>query len=178
MKYVAFLRGIAPTNPNMHNEKLRDVFEDVGFKNVKSVISSGNIIFESDDSSRKNLEDKIEQIILKKLGYKSSTIIRSERQIESLFKKSPFKGFSHTRETYLNITFLKDKFKNELTLPFIPENKGYEIVGEYDDAIFSKIDLTRAGTPDIMSFLEKTFGKEITTRTWKTVGRVFEKMKT
>jgi hypothetical protein len=27
-QYVAFLRGIMPSNPNMRNEKLRGVFEE------------------------------------------------------------------------------------------------------------------------------------------------------
>lgn len=176
MKYVALLRGIAPTNPNMHNEKLRGVFLDLGFEDVMTVISSGNVIFESDEINPKKLEEKIEKIILEDLGYKSPTIIRSDKQIKNLLEKSPFKDLNHTRETYLNVTFLKNTFRNELSFPFVPRNKGYEIVGEYDNAIFSKVDLTRAGTPDIMSFLEKTFGKEITTRTWKTVGRIFDKM--
>lgn len=46
-QYAAFLRGVAPTSPNMHNKKLRSVFEGLGFTNVTTVISSGNIIFES-----------------------------------------------------------------------------------------------------------------------------------
>ena len=46
-KYIAFLRGIGPGNPNMRNEKLRGAFEELGFKNVQSVISSGNVIFDS-----------------------------------------------------------------------------------------------------------------------------------
>jgi acyl carrier protein len=42
----------------------------------------------------------------------------------------------------------------------------------YDGAICSVIDLTSAKTPDLMLWLEKQFGKEITTRTWKTVERI------
>jgi uncharacterized protein (DUF1697 family) len=45
VKYVALLRGIAPTNPNMRNDKLRGVFEKLSFENVKTVISSGNVVF-------------------------------------------------------------------------------------------------------------------------------------
>lgn len=59
-KYVAFLRGIAPMNPNMRNEKLRTVMEDLGFSNVKTVISSGNILFESDEQNISKLEATIE----------------------------------------------------------------------------------------------------------------------
>jgi hypothetical protein len=38
------------------------------------------------------------------------------------------------------------------------------------------IDLTSAKTPDLMIWLEKKFGKEITTRTWKTVERILNAM--
>ena len=31
-------------------------------------------------------------------------------------------------------------------------------------------------TPDLMLWLEKQFGKKITTRTWKTVGKILAKM--
>lgn len=47
-KYVALLRGIGPSNPNMHGAKLRGVLEGLGFRDVQSVISSGNVIFSSD----------------------------------------------------------------------------------------------------------------------------------
>jgi hypothetical protein len=38
------------------------------------------------------------------------------------------------------------------------------------------IDLTGSGTPDLMRWLEKTFTKDITTRTWKTVHRIVKRM--
>ena len=54
--YVALLRGIAPTNPKMRNNRLREVFEDLGFSNVRTVISSGNVLFETDSSAVRALE--------------------------------------------------------------------------------------------------------------------------
>lgn len=151
-QYIAFLRGIMPSNPNMRNEKLRGVFVDLGFKNVRTVISSGNVIFESDSKNGKTLEEKIEKAFPAKLGFKSATIIRSRGQIQKLVKSDPFKGAKDTPTSRLNVTFLK---------------KGGEI--------FSVVDLTTTGTPEVMLKLEKEHGKEITTRTWKTVARILAK---
>ena len=61
-KYIALLRGIGPGNPNMRNDKLCGVFEKLGFSNVTPVISSGNVIFESDEINKKTLELKIESV--------------------------------------------------------------------------------------------------------------------
>jgi hypothetical protein len=50
------------------------------------------------------------------------------------------------------------------------------VLGIHDRIICSVVDLTRTKTPDLMRWLEKEFGREITTRTWRTVGRILKKM--
>lgn len=175
-KYVALLRGIAPTNPNMRNDKLRRVFEKLGFANVKTVVSSGNIVFESPSRSVRKLEDRIEEALPKELGFKSTTIIRSQKQFQQLVDKNPFKSREHSQKSSLNVTFLKKKRKTAKKLPYEKDNRDYTLLGMYDGAICSVIDLTSAKTPDLMVWLEKKFGKEITTRTWKTVERILKAM--
>jgi uncharacterized protein (DUF1697 family) len=64
----------------MRNDKLRGVFERLGFENVKTVISSGNVIFESPSRSIRKLEESIEKALPEELGFKSTTIIRSQGQ--------------------------------------------------------------------------------------------------
>ena len=152
--YVAFLRGIMPMNPNMKGEKLRAVFESLGFEHVSTVIASGNVVFTSSSKSATALEAKIEKALPEQLGFKSTTIIRTQDELERLVKKDPFKGASHERSNYLIATFFKDRRKELCTV----------------------IDLTTDRTPDFMSSLEKEHGKEMTTRTWKTVGRILKKM--
>ena len=175
-KYVALLRGIAPLNPNMRNDKLRGVFENLGFENVKTVISSGNVIFESRSRSVKQLEETIETALPKELGFNSTTIIRSQGQIRKLVDQNPFHGMEHSQKSGLNVTFLKRKRKTDIKFPYKVEDRDYELLGMYDGAICSVIDLTSAKTPDLMVWLEKKFGKEITTRTWKTVERILKAM--
>jgi uncharacterized protein (DUF1697 family) len=175
-KYVALLRGIAPTNPNMRNDKLRGVFEKLGFENVKTVISSGNVIFESPSRSIRKLEESIEKALPEELGFKSTTIIRSRGQIQKLVDKNPFQGMGHSQKSSLNVTFLKKKGRTDIKFPHKIDNRDYELLGMYDGAICSVIDLTSAKTPDLMVWLEKKLGKEITTRTWKTVERILKAM--
>jgi len=175
-KYVALLRGIAPTNPNMRNDKLRGVFEELGFANVKTVVSSGNVVFESPSRSVRKLEDRIEEALPNELGFKSTTIIRNQKQLQQLVDKNPFKSREHSQKSSLNVTFLKKKRKVDIKFPYEIDNRDYTLLGMYDGAICSVIDLTSAKTPDLMLWLEKKFGKEITTRTWKTVERILKAM--
>lgn len=175
-RYVALLRGIGPSNPNMRNEKLRGVFEKLGFSNVQTVISSGNVLFESSSKNVKALETKVEKAIATQLGFNSTTVIRSQGELQQLVDKKPFKNMEDLQKSRLNVTFLKNKSTTKLKFPYRPENRDYSILNLYDRAIPSVINLRSAKTPDLMLWLEKQFGKEITTRTWKTVHRILKKM--
>jgi uncharacterized protein (DUF1697 family) len=173
-KYVALLRGIAPINPNMRNEKLRGVLEGLGFQNVQTVISSGNVLFESPSNNTKMLEETIEKAWPTRLGFTSTTIVRSQDELRRLVESSPFKGINDSPDSRLNVTFLKNKPKTDLKSPY--QGQGYTVMGIGDRAVFTAIDLSGTKTPDVMRWLEKQFGKEITTRTWKTVHRILQKL--
>ncbi|MFI6168005.1 DUF1697 domain-containing protein [Nocardia sp. NPDC051052] len=177
-RYAALLRGIAPSNPNMSNEKLRGVFEKLGFEQVASVLASGNIVFQSADTDVGDLEDRIQQALNAELGIAGGTIIRSYEELQALLDTDPFPGLTHGRGTYLIATFLKDREKVARKLPDQPDPLA-RVVG-YDKqcgTYLAVIDNSEPGkTPDFMSWLEKTHGKNITTRTWLTVQRIVKKM--
>lgn len=175
-KYVALLRGIGPGNPNMRNDKLRGFFEKLGFANVQTVISSGNVVFESASRNIKKLEETIEKALPEQLGFASTTIIRSQKGLQQLVDKNPFKGMEHSQKSSLNVTFLRYKTSTDLKFPHKVDGRDYTLLGIYDSAICSVIDLTSSKTPDLMLWLEKKFGKEVTTRTWKTVERILKVM--
>ena len=175
MKYVAMLRGVMPTRPNMRNEKLRGVMEGLGFKDVATVIASGNIVFESGARDARKIEARIEKAWPEQLGFESTTIVRSRDQLADLVASEPFGDRSDTKQTALQITFLKETPKVHLDLPHTTQ-PGCTVIGMDDHAMFSVVDLTSTGTPELMRWLERTVGKQITTRTWKTVNRILSKM--
>ncbi len=111
-KYVALLRGIGPGNPNMRNDKLCKVLEDLGFSNVTPVISSGNVIFESDKTDKKALESMVEKAWPEQLGFSSTTVVRSQKDLEKLIKAKPFGDLEHGPSSYLLVTFFKKPTKS------------------------------------------------------------------
>lgn len=172
--YAALLRGIGPGNPNMRNDKLRGVFEDLGFRNVQSVISSGNIIFEAPEGNIAELELRIEQALTDKLGINSAVIIRSQEQLEQLAAHNYFADRQHNSKTYLTVTFLKGSFPKDFKL----DSKESRVI-KIDPRlkiVCAIVDITSSKTPNFMIWLEKQFGKGITTRTWNTVQRIIKRM--
>lgn len=177
-RYVALLRGIAPSNPNMTNDKLRGVFEGLGFEDVASVLASGNIVFRSPDTGVPVLEDRIQQALVDELRIPGGTIIREHAELRALLDSDPFPGLTHGRGSYLTATFLKDGAEAPKKLPEQPDP--LTRVVRYDKAarvFLAVIDNSVPGrTPTFMAWLEKTYGKAITTRTWLTVQRIVRKM--
>lgn len=173
-RYAALLRGIGPGNPQMTNDKLRGVFEGLGFEAVASVLSSGNIVFHSTQTDVPALEETVQQALHRELGIPGETLIREHGELRALLDSDPFPGLTHGPGSYLTATFLKDGAAAPRELPDQPDPLT-RVVG-YDEAarvFLTVIDNSTPGrTPDFMSWLDRTYGKDITTRTWRTVQRV------
>lgn len=175
MKYVALLRGIGPTNPAMRNENLRRVVAGLGHRNVETVISSGNVLFESNRRSRAKMEGEMEAAWPARLGFRSTTIIRSREQLETLVRADPYRGLDHGRQSYLLVTFFKQSPRIDFDFPLEPADRPFRLLDIIDDTLFTVADTTGT-TPDLMAWLERTFGKQISSRTWPTVQRLLSRM--
>lgn len=162
-------------NPNMANDKLRWVCEELGYNNIQSFISSGNLLFES-DKSPEEIEAELETSWQEKLGFTSMTVVRSSEQLQKLIKHDPFKGMTHGDSSYLLVTFFKRSAKPAFKMPFQPVGKTYKVLGYNDRALFTVTDNTGVPTTDLMTWLEKQFGKDITSRTWNTINRISKRL--
>lgn len=177
--YAALLRGIGPSNPNMRNEKLREMFEALGFADVASVLSSGNIVFSTDEATDiPALEDKIQAGLQDQLGIPGGTIVRTADELQALVETEPFGDREHGPSAYLTATFLKHPLEPVPVEAPDPQMPSVQILG-YDAAaraVLAVSDNTATKTPDLMGWLERQFTKDITTRTWLTVHRILRKM--
>ncbi|MDS2173167.1 DUF1697 domain-containing protein [Nesterenkonia sp. CL21] len=200
--WCALLRGIGPGNPNMRNEKLRGVVEDLGFSEVASVISSGNVIFRAasdhtdrglpehdggalGSAARAAAEARIQAALQDQLGIAGGTVLRSREELAALVASAPFGDREHARTSYLTVTFLKDPgaFADPAGAAVVdalgaPPSSAIQVVGVHGPAgaVLAVTDTTATGSPDVMAWLERRLGKDITTRTWRTVERILAKM--
>lgn len=173
-KYVALIRGIAPAFPNMKNKDLCGVLEREGFAGVQSVLSSGNIIFEADKADVKAWERQLETAWPEQLGFKATTVIKSQKELAKLMAAEPFAGVAHGGKSYLLVTFFKHRPELGFELPHRPAGKPFRFVYYANGALFSVTDTTMPGDPG--GWLERQYGKEMTSRTPQTVERILRKM--
>ncbi|HEY6090964.1 MAG TPA: DUF1697 domain-containing protein [Gemmatimonadales bacterium] len=166
-RYAAFLRGVMPMNCKM--AALKAAFEAAGFTDVKTVASSGNVVFNARSSSEQTLQQKAEAAMQEHLGQAFLTIVRPVEQLRKLLETDPYKAFKVSPTAKRIVTFLRGRPRQRLELPV--ELHGARILAMKDGEIFSAYLPTPKG-PVFMSLIEKTFGKEQTTRTWDMVTKV------
>lgn len=177
-KYAAMIRGIGPGNPSMKGAKLAEAFESCGFTNVRPFLGSGNVLFESDITDTAKLENMAEAALPRLLGFSRDVFIRSETDLQKIVDANPFGTLKHENsgKTYLTVTFFKSAPDKLPALPYRPENKPFELVALVNGALCCVTDLEAGKTPDLMQWLDRQYGKSITTRTWSTVTRMLKKM--
>lgn len=166
-RYAAFLRGVSPMNAKM--PELKRCFESAGFAEVKTVLSSGNVVFSAPASSAAALERKIETAMEKQLGHAFFTIVRPVDALRKILASDPYGAFRLRPGTKRVVTFLHDDAPAMLELPI--ELYGARILSVDGGEVFSAYVPGPRG-PVFMTLIEKTFGRDVTTRTWDTVKKV------
>ena len=165
--YAAFLRGVSPMNAKM--PELKRAFERAGFADVRTLLSSGNVVFSAIATPIPQLERQAEAAMQKHLGNAFVTFIRPINTLRRLLASDPYAEFELEPQSKRIVTFLHKKPKSAPALPI--ERDGARILVARGSEIFSAYTPTPRG-PVFMQLLDKAFGKETTTRTWETIAKV------
>ena len=166
-RYAAFLRGVSPMNAKM--PALKGAFEAAGFTRVRTVISSGNVVFDARRASESSLQQRSEKAMAEHLGQAFLTIVRPVEMLREMLASDPYLEFGLDPSAKRIVTFLRDEPTVKMALPV--EQDGARLVALRGRELFSAYLPTPKG-PVFMTLIERNFGKELTTRTWDTVGKV------
>jgi uncharacterized protein (DUF1697 family) len=163
-RYVAFLRGVSPMNAKM--PELKRCFEAAGFTDVRTLLSSGNVVFSARAASPEALARRAEKAMESELDRVFGTTVRPTQYLQELIASDPFSEFDLPPVAKRVITFLRRPFESSLELPI--ERDGASVLKLGAAEVYSAY-VPNANGPVFMTLLERTFGKDITTRTLDTV---------
>jgi uncharacterized protein (DUF1697 family) len=148
---------------------LKQAFETAGFSEVKTVLSSGNVVFDARRTSELVLQRKAEAAMRDKLGQTFLTIVRPVEMLQEILASDPYRAFRLEPSAKRIVTFLRDEPTASLMLPI--ELEGARLLALRGKELFSAYVPSPKGAV-FMTLIERTLGKELTTRTWDTVGKV------
>ncbi len=163
-RYVAFLRGISPLNARMSD--LRRAFEQAGFSNVKSVLTSGNLVFDAPSARLPALERRAEAAMLQTLGRTFYTIVRSVDSLQALLQTDPYAAFVVPPQAKRVVTFMRTPIESQRVLPHTVD--GAQLLCLIGSEAYAAY-VPGARGPVFMRMIASAYGRDVTTRTWETV---------
>jgi uncharacterized protein (DUF1697 family) len=157
-----------------HNSiKMTDLvllYTNLGFRDAKTFIQSGNVIFSSKaDKTESSISASIEKDILEKYNYTIPVMIRTSRELSDLLSANPFLGEIKFDPAKMAVIFLHeepsaDQLKKVKDINYPPDK--FKII---DREIFIYCPNGFGRTKLYTNFFEKKMGVKGTARNWKTI---------
>ncbi len=173
MKYAAFLRGInVGGRTSIKMERLREVFREMGFENVKTYIQSGNVVFESDETDDEKLAAKIAAAVEKEF-FKTPVMVRSIDEIKDAVENNPFVG-EEFEDRLFHLVFLAEKLSDEKAEMLLSNNRDTEKFAVRDREVYC---LLRDGVADSLlgkKYIDNKLKTPATARNWRTINKILE----
>lgn len=89
-RYVALLRGINVGGINIRMTELAAVFDGLGFRAVRTVLASGNVLFEAAGEDAAALKATIEDALTTRFGYEAYVFVVERSRIAEVVDACPF----------------------------------------------------------------------------------------
>lgn len=166
--FVAFLRGINVGGRKVLMQDLQQVFENMEFSPVKTLIASGNVLFNSSENEEK-LRGLIEKALEKRFRFSIPIILRTKEELQKLVERKPFDGIACSTEKRVRLQVTL--FNNPVIGDFPMQRNGFTILSLGQRELGSVV-YPEGKTTELMTYIDKTFGKDSTTRNWHTLQKL------
>jgi len=174
MRYIALLRGVNVGGHVVKMERLRDLFGELGYGNVRTYIQSGNVFFDTDEEDRAVLSGAIEERLSSALGYAVPTCLRTVPELERTLALNPFTETLVTPEMRLNIVFAARPLPTLVELPAWSPKRDMEIRTVTEMEAFVVWYLKDGRPPSSDAFLKQQLGGPLTSRFLHTTAKLLE----
>ena len=167
MTLVSLLRGVNVAGHNMLKiSELVELYEYLGFKNVRTYLQSGNVVFSHPGRETATVTHKIEKALKRRLGLDVTVFTRTSDELRSVVSKNPF---TEENLSKLHVTFLRTRPMN------LPMDKLNALRDRYEEFaikgrevyLFLPNGIGRSKLSN--NFLERMLSIKATTRNWNTV---------
>jgi uncharacterized protein (DUF1697 family) len=168
--YIAMLRGVNVGGNTLRMDWLRNACEELGLRDVKTYVQSGNIVFTSRLGAAK-LAQTLKAMVDAQTRLPVTVVVRSAAEFAEIVDGSPFLKQKGVDVAKLHVTFLGKAVKPaKAALERLDALAGsrdeYRLAGS---EIYLHCPINYGETRLSNTAIEKVLGVGATTRNWKTV---------
>lgn len=168
-RFAAFLRGVNLGKRTVKSAELKAAFEAMGFAEVKTLLASGNVLFDAE--AGKGLQRRIEAGLEQHFGFAVGTVLRSLDELKAMVAADPFGGRAENDDQKLYVMLFAEDLPTARVPASIPGD--FDVIPGGPRELYlvghKKPDGTYAAGGQLL--LEKRLpkGKLVTTRNWNTI---------
>lgn len=168
--HVALLRAINVGGKNaLAMSDLRDLLADLGFPEAKSLLQSGNLVFDGGKQAGELLESLLEGETAKRLGISVDYLVRSAAEWAEVVAENPFPKEAKTDPSHVTVMFLKMAQSPKTVKSLQASIKGPELIRGHGRQLYI-VYPAGIGTSKLTgSLIERKLGTRGTARNWNTI---------
>jgi uncharacterized protein (DUF1697 family) len=168
--HLAFLRGINVGGKNLVSmAELRRLLETLGFTNVKTLLQSGNVVFDGGRKSSASLESLLERKTKKKLGVAVDFHVRTASEWQAIIANNPFSAEAKRDPSHLLVMLMKSAPEPKNVTALQAAIQGPEYV-HFDGRQGYLVYPAGIGTSKLtVAIMDRILGHRGTARNWNTV---------
>jgi uncharacterized protein (DUF1697 family) len=107
--YIALLRAINVAGTrSVAMSDLRAFVEALGFDDVRTLLQTGNVVFEGKPQRSATLERLLESEAQKRLALQTDFMVRTDKELSAIVGQNPFPAEAKRDPGHLVVQFLKD----------------------------------------------------------------------
>lgn len=168
--HIALLRAVNVGGRNLvAMSDLRDLLETLGFAGARSLLQSGNLVFDSDRLTGAALESLLEEETEKRLKVSAAYFVRTAEEWQRLVDRNPFPREAEQDPSHLLVMCLKETPTAKNVKLLQATIKGAEIVRADGRQLYLIYPEGIAGSKLTNTVIEQKLSARGTARNWNTV---------
>ncbi|MFF2276503.1 DUF1697 domain-containing protein [Agromyces sp. NPDC058126] len=102
-EWIALLRGVNVGGITVRSAELAELFRELGFDGVRTVLASGNVVFSSADraAGAPALKSRIEHALSERFGYEAWVVLVTRGELERAVEAFPFDADDESRQPWV-----------------------------------------------------------------------------
>lgn len=170
-RYVALLRGVNVGGAKkIAMAELRTLVEDLGFTDVHTILNSGNVVFSGAKTHPRDLAERVEAAITKRLGFSSRVTVLTAEQLVAIMQLNPLLEFA-ANASRLHVAFLRDMSARARLQPLAAQDWSPDAlkIGAAAAYMWCPNGVSTSALP---AAVDKLLRDDVTVRTWGTVSKI------
>jgi uncharacterized protein (DUF1697 family) len=171
--YVALLRAINVGGKNpVAMPSLGELLDRLGFLNPRTVLQSGNLVFQAKAGTAKQIEEVLGMEAALQLGLKTDFMVRTAAEWRAVVAGNPFPEAAAQDPGHLVVLFLKNTPSAKDVEALQTAIQGPEVIRAYGKQLYVVYPNGIGRSKLTASFIERALGIHGTARNWNTVLKI------